>query len=110
MPVYLFYNINIHDGYSYVGNGFLENDATGEKIGYSQKKINSSGSVFFDNISRKTHTVSADASELFKITTSNLHKIQTVSINLDSQLHNGEGEINLTFDIWPYDTYDDIWN
>ena len=101
IAVYLFEKVNLLNGYTLGQEGKLINETTGAEISYSQKKISSTGTVFFDNLENTTHTIVVDASKTFVEEFSG-NKINGSSINLSAPLHKDGGELTFSFDIWPY--------
>ncbi|WP_300441388.1 hypothetical protein [Christiangramia sp.] len=102
--VYIFDGINIHHGYAPISNGRLIKENTGEEISYSQKFTTSNGSVFIENLDRKTYAVIADMEDTFVDEFSG-NKIISTSINLNNQLNQDGGKLDFTFDIWPYEPW-----
>lgn len=97
--VYLFEEINFATGpYTYIGQGKIKNDNTGEVVNSVQLNKLESGRTKFEGLEIKTYGVVLDMLD------TEIEDFTATSINLKT--YSGNGELSFTVDIWPYDPWD----
>lgn len=98
IPVYLFKNVSWHDGYTYNGEGYLKNTSTNALIKYDEIDTLTTGSVRFERLELKTHTVVID------FLGTKIENWNTISVNLGNIINREKKEVivETEVDIWPY--------